>query len=737
MSIVLLLVALLFVSCEKRDDYFSTVNSDYSETVGFSVVDKNAQTRKALAIVGDAKIAHKAVLRGENLKDSLHLTTYISDMDMPSNMVTRASAFNDLSDGFYVYGYSFDDENDLAYDDLYIDGVKTTKSAETWSFNPSVYWASGQSVFFGYANVPNAVAISTADGAPKFTYSVPTDVKDAHKDFIVARSARTEANTANVPLTFYHPLTAVQFEFGTIEVTGIIESLSIEGVYLTGELNLGYGSTTDGFMSSMAWSRSNKTNFTLTTNASISSGITGGIATLDNSKALMMIPQHLDGAKLVVMYKSSANATATRLEANLTGTWGAGKIVTYKISLDEILDFGFTNTSEVCLDAHYVMDNQLSIYAKSDEVFSNSGKLTVSSNQDWLRVQTSLGDFQSQGWWVWEERGSTSLTLSSATEGTRIWLVAEENPSNEIRTATITLTATKTSDTKTFTVSQMCPNWTTFDVPIINDNDEVIGTTSRTIGAERIEEEPKLVPWGPYWYAEGSNYTITYTSPSGWAAVVAALWEIFAGEENVSMKDIDPENGIFHIEIGYEFNYSNIANSTLNGSLSVNDGLSNTQNGYSSAVYGASAFREFLIENGSSERVNNIVEYNPTGATAFINALKKNAFNIKTENSGGQSISMVDIDRAKSEDKINWYLPAKGEAESGVYRENEKLHPCETPFDPYFDQEASNDNMGTVFWTSTSITAPTAYTFDFTSKTTAGANKNTDGYRVRAVRRSN
>ncbi len=721
-----MLVVLLFVSCEKRDNY-CVANSGYSETVGFSVVDKNTQTRNALAIVGDAKIAHKAILRGENQDDSLHLTTYISDMDMPSNITTRASAFNDLSNGFFVYGYSFDNENDETYDDLYINNIKTTKVGTTWSFNPSEYWAPGQSIFFGYANVPNTVTISTANGAPNFTYNVPTADVAAHKDFIVARSARTNANTANVPLTFYHPLTAVQFEFGTIEVNGIIESLSIEGVYLTGELNLGYGSTTDGFMSSMAWTRSNKTNFTLAANANVNNNSTGDIATLANGYALMMIPQQLDGAKLVLMYKNNAESESIRLEANLTGTWGAGKVVTYKISLDEILDFGFTNTSEVCLDAHYVMDNQLSVYAKS-EVF-NGGELTVSSDQSWLTVKTSLTELQQDGWWIIEDKGSTSLTLSSKTEGTRIWLIAEENNSNAIRTATITLTATKTSDTKTFTISQMCPNWTTFTTSE--------GVT-KTIGAERIEEAPQLMPWGPYWYAEDSNYTITYTSPSGWAALIAALWEIFAGEENVSMTDIDPGTKWYEYELGYEFNYSNIANSTLNGSLSENDGLSNTQNGYSSAVYGASAFRDFLIENGSSERANNIVEYNPDGATAFINALKKNAFNSKTESSGGNSIIIVDIDRAKSDNKINWYLPAKGEAESGVYCENEKLHPCETPFDPYFDQDATNDNLGTVFWTSTSITAPTVYTFDFISKDTEGADKNTaTGYRIRAVRRSN
>ena len=734
-----MLVGLLFVSCEKRDNY-CVANSGYSETVGFSVVDKNTQTRNALAIVGDAKIAHKAVLRGENSKDSLHLTTYISDMDMPSNMATRASAFNDLSNGFFVYGYSFDDENDETYDDLYINNIKTTKVGATWSFNPSEYWASGQSVFFGYANVPNTVSISTANGAPNFTYNVPTADVTAHKDFIVARSARTNANTANVPLTFYHPLTAVQFEFGTIEANGIIESLSIEGVYLTGELNLGYGSTSDGFMSSLAWTRSNKANFTLAANTTVSNTSTGDIATLANGYALMMIPQQLDGAKLVLMYKNNAESKAIRLEANLTGTWGAGKVVTYKISLDDILDFGFENTTELCLDAHYVMDNQLSIYAKS-EVFekgsnNKKGELIVSSDQDWLRVQTSLGTLQTQGWWIWEERGNTSLSLSSAPEGTRIWLIAEENNSNAIRTATITLTATKTGDTKTFTISQMCPNWTTFSVPITDENGKITGTVERTIGAERIEEDPQLVPWGSYWaLKEGkTSYSVTYKASSDFLQeVIALLYYLFTDRTNVEYRV-----SIFGKD-SYVFDYSNVANTVVGGTLNEYDGLSNTTSGYSSVVLGTTALKDYLfqINPDNAEVEKDFDEYNPT-TSAFINALKKNPFHELEKEEGGETTTQPNIDKAKEDGDINWYLPAKGEAESGVYRENEKLHPCETPFDPYFDQDATNDNLGTVFWTSTSITAPTAYTFDFISKDTEGADKNTaTGYRVRAVRRSN
>lgn len=721
MSMGTLFVALSLVSCEKRNENIDSSDSGYSETVGFSVVDNNAQTRKALAVVDDNKIAHKDVLRCENNKDSLHLTTYISDMNMSQGLVTRASAFNDLSNGFFVYGYSFDDENDVTYDDLYIDNVKTAAPVGgAWSFNPSIYWAAGQSVFFAHANVPATVTISTADGAPKFTYSVPTNVAD-HKDFLAARSARTEANTANVPLNFYHPLTAVQFEFGEIEVTGTIESLSIEGVYLTGDLNLGYGSTTDGFMSSMAWERSNKGNFTLAANADISSSSTGDIATLENGYALMMIPQQLDGAKLVINYKDNGATEAVRLEANLIGTWGAGKVVTYKISLDEVLDFGFTNTSEVCLDAHYVMDNQLSFYAKS-EVFASSGKLTVSSDQSWLTVKTSLTELQQDGWWIIEDKGSTSLTLSSATEDTRIWLIAEENNSDAIRTATITLTASKTGDVKTFTISQMCPNWTTFSTSE--------GVT-KTIGAERIEEEPYLVPWGPYWYSSDSTYAVEYSAPDGLGAqIIAGIFGALIGVNNVEAV----WTGFW--VTSYKIFYDDIAEESLNGTQSEADGLSNTSGGYSNANEGANSFRDFLIRNGSDLKDIEFEEFDPE-ESAFMNALKKNAFNKQTTTQSGTTVVIVDIDRAKSEDKINWYLPAREEAASGVYQENEKLHPCETPFDPYFDQDESNDDLGTVFWTSTSITAPTAYTFDFMSKNTVGANKNTQGYRVRAVRRSN
>ena len=719
-----MLVALLFVSCERRDDYYGTANGGYSETVGFTVVDKNAQTRNALAIVGDAKIAHKAVLRGENSKDSLHLTTYISDMDMPS-IVTRASAFNDLSNGFFVYGYSFDDENDVTYDDLYIDRVKTAAPVGgAWSFNPSIYWAAGQSVFFAHANVPNTVTISTANGAPKFTYNVSNNVTD-HKDFIVARSARTEANTENVPLTFYHPLTAVQFEFGTIEVNGIIESLSIENVYGTGVLDLGYGFTSDGFMSSLAWARSNKANFTLAANATISNTSTGDIATLANGYALMMIPQQLDSAKLVLMYKNNAESEAIRLEANLTGTWGAGKVVTYKISLDEILDFGFTNTTELCLDAHYVMDNQLSIYAKN-EVFTNRGQLTVSSNQNWLTVKTELSDLQKDGWWIIEDKGPTSLNLSSAPEGTRIWLIAEENNSDAIRTATITLTATKTGNTKTFTISQMCPNWTTFTTSA--------GVT-KTIGAERIEEEPQLIPWGPYWdLKEGEDsYKVTYQASNSFEEEVWALiLYLFTDRTNVTY-----DVSLFGKD-KYTFNYTDVANTVVGGTQDLDNGLNNTSNGYSSVVLGTTTLKDYLftINPDNANVSTSFIEFNPD-VSAFINALKKNAFNVKEDGDNGETERQANIDRAKSEGKINWYLPAKGEAESGVYRENEKLHPCETPFDPYFDQDDSNDDLGTVFWTSTSITASTAYTFNFASKNTVGANKNIQGYRVRAVRRSN
>lgn len=769
-SIGVLLVAMTLVSCEKRDDYYGRKENGYSETINFSVVDPMMQTRnhRGLAKVDNEAIDYKTVLRSSDSSDSLHLTAYVSDMNTAQNLTTRASAFttNNLAD-FIVYGYNSTAQT-FDYSDNFISGGIAKKQTNgTWRFNPDVNWPAGNSDFFAIANndANSSVTVLAGDNqlptiryvVPDYTFTTEEDGTqtpvDHHKDVVVARSGIQATNTANVPLEFKHIFTAVQFKFGEIKKDGQIHSISISGVHLDGSLNLGYESNS-GFMAMNAWSYNDNKERTFTLpfgdNANITSDNDGAsIGTLENGYAIMMIPQTLAGAKLKIGYTpdGAKEGTIITMEANLIGTWEVGKIVTYTISISEILDLWFNNTTEICLDAHYVMDNKLSVHI-GDDVIADSRRdsWSLSSNAEWLTVKRTLTDLQTDGWWIIEDKGTTSLTSQTDKGDFNIWLIAEENASNEARTATITLSSSK-GTFKTFTVTQMCPHW--IDIP------GTATTPAKRIGAEKIEEYPQRVPWGNFWKLKDGisgddGFTITYKTSEGGLfsqATIERIWaailHYFAGGNEGGGVTYKYGNN----QDSYIFDYSNIANTVLDGTSSGDDGLFNTTNGYSNAVLGTTTLKDYLFEINpeNSQAVMNFDEYTPVNS-AFVNSLKKNRFHFLEKDDSGQTGRTVDIDRAKNENEIVWYLPAKNEAISGVYQENTDLHSCETAFDPLFDNDQANDSWGTIFWTSSSVdgTSDQAWTYDFSSNTTLGAPKNegkeennTTGYRVRAIRKSN
>ena len=741
-SIGVLLAALTLVSCEKRDDYYGRGDNGYSETIGFRVVDPMTQTRnhRGLAKVDNEAIDYKTVLRSDNASDSLHLTTYVGDMNSQQYLMTRASAFTTTNlANFVVYGYNSKSEP-FSFSDNFIAGSEAIKQTNgTWRFSPDVVWPSGKSDFFAVANIDNntGVTISTANNVtPSLTYVVPefatplddqgTNFRYNHKDVVVARSGIQEANTGLVPLNFQHVFTAVQFKFGEIKKAGQIHSISIEGIHLNGTLNLAYESAS-GFMAMNAWSYNDNGTATFSLPLGDNKNITGGegengndgdaIGTLENTFALMMIPQTLEGAKLIIEYTPEGSTTRVNMKASLIGTWAAGKVVTYTISIAEILDIWFNNTTEICLDAHYVMSDQLSVHIGNDV-----SRWNVESNASWLTVKRDLTPLQEQGWWIIEDKGSVTFSNNQTDKGDfNIWLIAEENNSKENRVAEIRLYSG--DDSKIFKITQMCPHW--------ND--------AETLGSERIEEYPQRVPWGPFWHSSTENYTITYTGSTGLGDIIALLWHAIAGEGNVEV-DV-----VFLGADKYTFNYKNIKDSFLENTSSTTSGLQNTIGGYSNAIIGTTSFKDFLFSiNSNNQNVKpNFTEFIPT-ESAFVNVLKKNKFHKGTKKDAGQTIEFADIDRAKTEETIVWYLPAKDEVMNGIYEENEKLHSCETPFDPFFDNDPSNDAWGTVFWTSTSVegTSNQAWTYYFDENKTVGAPKdegkeenNETGYRVRAVRR--
>ena len=715
-SIGVLLVALTLVSCEKRDDYYGSGNNSYSETIGFRVIDPMTQTRnyRGLAKVDNDAIDYKTVLRSDNSSDSLHLTTYVGDMNSQQYLMTRASAFTtDNLANFVVYGYNSTAQTFDYSDNFIFADIAKKQTDGTWRFDTDVVWPSGKSDFFAIANTDNntGVAVSAGDNeTPSLTYIVPTEVTD-HKDVVVARSGVQEANTSLVPLNFQHVFTAVQFKFGEIKKAGQIHSISIEGIHLNGSLDLAYESAS-GFMAMNAWSYNDDGTATFSlpldnNTISSSNNNNASIGTLDNGFALMMIPQTLVGAKLKIVYTPEGGSKIT-MEANLIGTWAAGKVVTYTISIAEILDLWFNNTTEICLDAHYVMDNKLSVHIGED-VTKNRGTWTLTSSEDWLTIKTDRTGLQEEGYWIIEDKGSMSLATQSTKGDLNIWLFATENNSTENRTAMLTLSNSKNNDKRTFKITQMCPQW--------------IELEGKTIGAERIEELPPTVSWGPYWTStSGGSLKVTYK-----------LKNIFLSEEKIyyifsiswagADKSEISHNGydILGYPVGaseFTFDYSKSQNEIVSGTSSGDDGLSNTKTGFSKKVATLTTFEDMFKNNSNAEVKSTTIEEHSFTESALLSVIKKNAFNKKEED----GVEVADIDPAK----IVWYLPAINEAVSGVYQENTEAHACETSF--------LNNGVGKVYWTSTSVDAGSAYTYKYGDMTTTTSSAKDVTYHVRAIR---
>ena len=342
-NIVTLFVALLLVSCEKRDNYYDRGNG-FCETICFSVVDSNVQTRKALGTVDNNKITHKTVLSTNDSNDFLYLSACISDMNSSQSMMTRAEAFLSSNlEKFAVYGYNYDGE-EVNYKNCFIHGKIATKNIQDqkWYFSEKEYWLGGNNRFFCVANhmednvvnKSSVVTISTTEGGkPMLMYTVPVDVSK-HRDVVVAK-ADVESNISSVPLIFEHIFTAVQFKFGEIIKFGQIHSITLQDIGITAALDLGYESAME-FMAQNAWGKPfviGDINLSFGENGNIIDGNIGrSIATLDNKYALMMIPQTLDGAKVVIEYTPNGGEKIS-MEAKLSGTWQPGKVVTYTISI--------------------------------------------------------------------------------------------------------------------------------------------------------------------------------------------------------------------------------------------------------------------------------------------------------------------------------------------------------------------------------------------------------------------
>lgn len=237
-----------------------------------------------------------------------------------SNTKTRGTVRNNNNfyDSFLLYGYTYDANGSFLESTTVsenINGVTVNKSSSGTGWQPTdVTWpgASYKATFYAIAPNNSGATVSTNDGGPTFTYTVPQSTSD-QKDLLVSKCENVSCDGKSAPtLTFNHALAAIKFTQGTIAPYTSIKKVEITGVYSDGRYN----------MNNDSWT----TTTTSTDNYSISS----------TDDVLFLMPQTLpSGAQLKVTL--SDGSTTKVLTSDLSNKeWEKGNQYTYKLSYEKI-----------------------------------------------------------------------------------------------------------------------------------------------------------------------------------------------------------------------------------------------------------------------------------------------------------------------------------------------------------------------------------------------------------------
>ena len=194
-------------------------------------------------------------------------------------------------------------------------------SAAPVRFNSGRNWeadaisASASYTFSAYAPYVGTTAqgVTLLSGNKTLSYSIAGLTVAEHPDLMTAHA--TSAYAPSVPLTFQHRLCAVRIVTGTDWQDGMtLTCVRFSGIIPGGTLEI------DADKSAAWTSTDTRTSYS---------------AACSPEACFMMVPQSLSGVTLTITLTDATGATHT-LTASLTGSWTAGKTVTYTLNLEGI-----------------------------------------------------------------------------------------------------------------------------------------------------------------------------------------------------------------------------------------------------------------------------------------------------------------------------------------------------------------------------------------------------------------
>ena len=303
----LLLTMLAITSCVKDD----LIGVDYrsQEYIGFTA----AITAETRTTQGRATSSYLTV---DEQEWSLFETS-----DAEQTRGTTVTSLNGQTVGMFAHTYTNQSNNKV-----FQTSVMTNKefrfadNEKLESAGEYVLWSNISSAdslrVYGYAPYNSGISATTENGKTTISYTVDSDITK-HQDVIATEIKEVPKDYCqNIPLTFEHILTGVRFKAGfECKVT----SLKIVGVKNSGNYTIGE-----------IWNdQSGSATFSLPI-ASGGRSVAEGAYISEDNEILMMIPQALTGANVVMEYV--VNGTSGTITASLDGLrWDKGSLVTYTL----------------------------------------------------------------------------------------------------------------------------------------------------------------------------------------------------------------------------------------------------------------------------------------------------------------------------------------------------------------------------------------------------------------------
>lgn len=318
--------------------------------------------KKVLLATAVAAMAFTSCSQNEEFENAGQVEIGFNSIVKNSTRAAEVDLIELKKQGFKVYAYNTG--SDLIGTGVLNKPIMKNESI-TWNTNKwtsaKYYWPStGNVQFFAYSSKSSlALTASTTDKYPTLVdYTVPA-LASAQEDLLIAQATDKTKVSATIDFVFSHALTQVNFSIkGEDDLKYTVNEIKLSGIGNKGTYK--YENNT--------WTVTGSETYICAISATPADNLViGTTAKSVSSEPLMLLPQKLTTAKVIVSYivtDSNNNEVykAIDKESSITTTWNPGKKVRYTLELtNDATEIGWNVTSvdEWSSDSNKEEDNDI------------------------------------------------------------------------------------------------------------------------------------------------------------------------------------------------------------------------------------------------------------------------------------------------------------------------------------------------------------------------------------------